>query len=74
LHKAGKFDASSRDRYIESFYWSLATFLLVGSKGDTPAETIYCIIILMITVGLFAYILSILGGIVGDLSARSFKE
>jgi len=45
-------------RYVEGFYWSIATFLLVGSKGDSFEETIFCILVLLITIGLFAYIIS----------------
>ena len=58
LRNIGKFEFSWYDRYVESFYWGIATFLLVGSKGDTLYETIYCILVLLITIGLFAYILS----------------
>ena len=48
-------------RYIEGFYWAIATFLLVGSKGDTAIESVFSISLLIITVGLFAYILSTIG-------------
>ena len=44
-------------RYTESFYWALATFLLVGSKGETFYETVYCICVLLVTICAFAYIL-----------------
>lgn len=45
-------------RYSESFYWSLATIMLVGSKGETFLETIFCCFTLLATVGMFATILS----------------
>ena len=44
-------------KYFESFYWALATFLLVGSKGFTIYETIFVINVLLITICAFAYIL-----------------
>lgn len=43
---------------MESFYWSLATIMLVGSKGETLLETIFCCLTLMTTVGMFATILT----------------
>jgi len=61
LHNFGKFDAHWGIRYIEGFYWSIATFLLVGSKGDTFAETVYCIGMLILTIVMFAYIISTIG-------------
>jgi len=61
LHNMNKFDSDWQVRYVESFYWSIATFLLVGSKGDSFPETVFCIFILLITVCLFAYILSSIG-------------
>jgi len=44
-------------RYAESFYWALATFLLVGSKGDSFYETLFAIAVLLVTICTFAYIL-----------------
>ena len=44
-------------RYIESFYWALATFLLIGSKGYTFYESFYCVIVLLVSLCAFAYIL-----------------
>jgi len=58
LHKIDLWEAPWYIKYVEGFYWAIATFLLVGSKGDTVVETVYCIIMLIITVFLFAYILS----------------
>jgi len=57
LHNLGIFNSTWEKRYIESFYWGLATFLLIGSKGDTFFEVFYCVLILLQTVGVFAYIL-----------------
>ena len=50
-------EAEWYENYIESFYWALATFLLVGSKGDTSIETVFCICVLLVTICAFAYIL-----------------
>lgn len=61
LHNINKFENGIADKYFESFYWAIATFLLVGSKGDTFAETIYCIITLVITIPIFGFILSTIG-------------
>lgn len=44
--------------YTESYYWALATVALIGTKGTTLLETIYCIFTLLWTVGVFATILS----------------
>ena len=70
LHVVNKFDSEWQVRYIEGFYWGIATFLLVGSKGDTFVETVFCIVVLLITIGLFAYIISTIGQIMEDLSRR----
>ena len=51
-------------RYWECFYWATATMMLVGSKGETFVETISCTLILLITVGFFAYILSSIANII----------
>lgn len=45
-------------KYIECLYFSVATLMLIGSKGETLWESIFLIIILIITVGAFAYIIS----------------
>ena len=71
LHNLGKFDYDPLSRYIESFYWALGTFLLIGSKGDTFAEQFYCLFILLCTIGLFGYILSTIGQIVDDLNEKN---
>lgn len=44
-------------RYTEAFYWALASFLLVGSKGFTTYETVFTTFILLSTICSFAYIL-----------------
>ncbi|KRX10867.1 Cyclic nucleotide-binding protein [Pseudocohnilembus persalinus] len=51
-------NASTFKQYSESFYWALATVSLIGSKGETTAETVYCIFVLSCTIGVFATILS----------------
>ena len=58
-------------RYVECFYWSTATMMLVGSKGDTFFETIFCTLTLYITIGFFAIIL---GEIANVLSALAETE
>ena len=58
LDVAGIRNSGWNIRYSESFYWALATFLLVGSKGETFYETVFCITVLLMTICAFAYILS----------------
>lgn len=45
-------------RYIESFYFSVATVMLIGTKGETTIETVFLVGTLLITVGVFAYLIS----------------
>jgi len=70
LHVNNIWDSPIYKRYTEGFYWAISTFLLVGSKGETFLETVYCIIMLVITIFLFSYILSTIGQILEDLSKR----
>ena len=70
LHVHNIWDSPIYKRYTEGFYWAISTFLLVGSKGETFLETVYCIIMLVITIFLFSYILSTIGQILEDLSKR----
>lgn len=39
------------ERYIESFYFSTATIMLIGTKGDTSLEVLFVTVILFFTVG-----------------------
>lgn len=42
---------------MNSFYWGMATVLLIGTKGESDLEVVYTSIVLFGTVGVFAYIL-----------------
>ncbi|KRW99509.1 Cyclic nucleotide-binding protein [Pseudocohnilembus persalinus] len=44
--------------YIQSFYWSIATIMLIGTQGETDVETVFAVLSLLVTVGYFAKILS----------------
>jgi hypothetical protein len=63
----GKHDAEWFERYLEGFYWALATIMLIGSKGDTLIETAYCIVSLLSTIGVFAVILSQVGNVLDEI-------
>lgn len=39
------------ERYIEAFYFSTATIMLIGTKGDTSIEVFFVTFILFFTVG-----------------------
>jgi len=41
--------------------------MLVGAKGDTFIETIFCTVILFTTVGIFAYTLSSISNIFEEI-------
>ena len=60
IEEIGKRDESWDVKYVEAFYWALATFLLVGSKGYTNIETMFCIAVLLFTIALFAYVISVI--------------
>ena len=45
--------------------------MLVGSKGVTFLETIFCIITLFATVGMFATILSSISNILDDMDLKT---
>ncbi|KRX11046.1 hypothetical protein PPERSA_05155 [Pseudocohnilembus persalinus] len=53
---ARNFDSMSHNWNI-SFYWAIATIMLIGTQGETDAETIFAVLSLLITVGYFAKIL-----------------
>lgn len=53
----------------ESFYWAIATIMLVGSKGNSFLETIFCCLTLLSTVGMFATILSKISMILEEINA-----
>lgn len=43
--------------YVNSFYWGIATVLLIGTVGTSDLEVVYVSVVLFVTVGVFAYIL-----------------
>ena len=54
-------DSEWHIRWIESFYWACATMMLVGSKGNNFEEILLTTITMLITVGMFAYIINSIG-------------
>lgn len=44
--------------------------MLIGSKGETLAETLYLIIILLITVGVFPYLISTISNLLNKFNIR----
>ncbi|KRX11048.1 Cyclic nucleotide-binding protein [Pseudocohnilembus persalinus] len=44
-------------QYIQSFYWAIATIMLIGTQGETDIETVFAVLSLLVTVGYFAKIL-----------------
>ncbi|KRW98932.1 CRAL-TRIO domain [Pseudocohnilembus persalinus] len=63
-------------RYIVTYYWAVATLMLVGSSGNNSIETAFTIITLLWTVGIFAYIISKISMIIQELNQDSsmFKK
>lgn len=72
----GVYDEHWSLRYAESFYWSLATIMLVGSKGETLLEIIFCCLTLLTTVGMFATILSKITQLIEEMdkSTKEYRE
>lgn len=56
---------------MESFYWALATIMLIGSKGNTFAETFFVCVTLFATVGVFATIIANIQIILEDIAKKS---
>jgi len=50
IHASGIDEKEYNIKYLESFYWALSTVLVNGSKGDTPAETVFTLIILFMAI------------------------
>ncbi|KRX00497.1 Cyclic nucleotide-binding protein [Pseudocohnilembus persalinus] len=50
-------DSPPFTQYIQSYYWAIATIMLIGTKGQTDIETVFTILSLLVTVGYFAKIL-----------------
>ncbi|KRW99724.1 Cyclic nucleotide-binding protein [Pseudocohnilembus persalinus] len=63
-------------KYIESYYWALATMTLIGTKGSTVIETTFCICVLTCTIGIFATILSTFSMVYDEMDKKmkSFKQ
>ncbi|KRW99582.1 Cyclic nucleotide-binding protein [Pseudocohnilembus persalinus] len=76
LDTQGIYDEEWHIRYMESFYWAIATIMLIGTKGQTFLETIFCCITLLITVGMFAKILSKIQMILEEMhqKTKNYRE
>lgn len=72
-------DASLMEQYINSLYWAFTTMCTVG-YGDfhpmTTNERIICMLCMIISSGMFAYIIGDIGRIVSGFNvlAESFRE
>ena len=71
-------DASWSNRYLNTYYWAITTLATVGYGDIVPCnniEKIYCIIVMLIGGGIFAYNINKLSYIFGDISknAREYK-
>lgn len=70
LIQAGVYDTSADERYVISLYWAIATMITVG-YGDVTAATrnerIYCIVVMIIGCGVFAYTMNQFGRIVAEI-------
>lgn len=68
---AGLIDSSWFEKYFNAYYWVITTLVTVG-YGDivpkNPVEKFYCIIVMLIGSGIFAYNLNRLSNIFGDIS------
>lgn len=42
-------------------YFSVATLMLIGTKGETEIENVFLICTLLVTVGVFAFMISTIG-------------
>lgn len=54
-------------RYLENYYFTVALVMLIGSHGETFIEILYLTLTLLITVGVFAYLLSNISNIIEDI-------
>lgn len=56
---------------MESFYFSAALIMLIGTKGDTFLETLFTTLMLLITVGVFAYLISTISTILEEINRET---
>ncbi|KRX01126.1 Cyclic nucleotide-binding protein [Pseudocohnilembus persalinus] len=56
------------EKYQRSFYWSLSTMMLIGSKGNNFLESWFTTITILLTVGVFAYTISQISNIIDDIN------
>jgi hypothetical protein len=45
------------ESYMISFYWALATMMLIGTRGYNFYETSFTTITVLLTVGVFAFVI-----------------
>lgn len=61
---------------MKSFYWAIATVMLIGTAGNTFVEILFLCIILCVTVGIFGYLIGNINIIISEMNAKSkdYKE
>lgn len=55
-------------KYVFCFYWALAEVMLIGTSGITSIEVLFTIISLLMTVGVFAYLISKISMIIEEIN------
>lgn len=78
LISEGLYDADWYERYVNSYYWSITTLATVGYGDITPQNTkekIYCMMVMLLGGGIFAYNINKLSNIFNDITKdqREYK-
>ncbi|KRX05390.1 Cyclic nucleotide-binding protein [Pseudocohnilembus persalinus] len=62
--------------YIQSFYWGIALVMLIGTNGNTYIESVFSSCTLLLTVGVFGYLISTISDILHDIQKedQDFKH
>lgn len=78
LISEGLYEAAWDERYLNSYYWSITTLATVGYGDITPQnnkEKIYCMVVMLLGGGIFAYNINKLSNIFNDITKdqREYK-